>query len=148
MNKIEGVEKKFMKKNIPPFSVGDSLKVYVKVVEGDKSRLQAFEGTVIARKGTGTRESFTLRRISYGEGVERTFPLHSPFLEKVEVTRRGETRRAKLYYLRKKIGKKSKLKEKEEEIEEVSVGEESPQEESPLPPSGEAALEAEKPSTS
>ena len=137
MNKIELVEKKFLKKDLPLFSVGDTLKVYVKVAEGDKTRLQAFEGTVIARKGSGTRESFTLRRISFGEGVERSFPLHSPFLERIEVVKRGKTRRAKLYYLRKKVGKESKLEEKEEGV----IVEPSPE------PSGEAKIEAESPST-
>ena len=120
MNKIELVEKKYLKKNIPAFSVGDTLKVYVKVVEGDKSRLQAFEGVVIACKGKGIRESFTLRRISYGEGVERTFPLHSPFLERIEVVKHGKSRRAKLYYLRRKVGKRSKVEEREERLEETS----------------------------
>ena len=137
MNKIELVEKKFLKKDLPLFSVGDTLKVYVKVAEGDKTRLQAFEGTVITHKGSGTRESFTLRRISFGEGVERSFPLNSPFLEKIEVVKRGKTRRAKLYYLRKKVGKESKLEEKEEGI----TAEPSPE------PSGEAKVEAESPST-
>ena len=137
MNKIRLVEQKYLKKGLPSFSVGDTLKVYVKVVEGDKSRLQAFEGVVIACKGTGIRESFTLRRISFGEGVERTFPLHSPFLEKIEVVKRGKTRRAKLYYLRKKVGKGSKLEEKEE----GKMTEPSSE------PAGEAKVEAESPST-
>lgn len=137
MNKIQLVEKKFLKKTIPPFSPGDALKVYVKVVEGDKSRLQAFEGVVLARKGSGIRETFTLRRTSYGEGVERTFPLHSPFLEKIEVVKHGKTRRAKLYYLRKKIGKKSKLEEAKEEVVEETSSQEM----------GEAKVEAESPST-
>lgn len=136
MNKIHLVEKKFLKKGLPTFSAGDTLKVYVKVVEGDKSRLQAFEGVVIACKGSGIRETFTLRRISYGEGVERTFPLHSPFLERIELVRRGRTRRAKLYYLRKKVGKKSKLEEKEEG---------GLPEESPSQPTGEAEVEAKTP---
>ena len=136
MNKIRLIEQKYLRKGLPSFSVGDTLKIYVKVVEGDKSRLQAFEGVVIACKGSGVRESFTLRRISFGEGVERTFPLHSPFLEKIEVVKSGKTRRAKLYYLRKKVGKESKLEEKEE-------GEVTPSSEVP----GEAKVEAESPST-
>jgi len=136
MDKIRLVEQKYLKKGLPSFSVGDTLKVYVKVVEGDKSRLQAFEGVVIACKGSGVRESFTLRRISFGEGVERTFPLHSPFLEKIEVVKSGKTRRAKLYYLRKKVGKELKLEEKEE-------GEITPSSE----PAGETKVEAENPST-
>ncbi|MBI4437256.1 MAG: 50S ribosomal protein L19 [Candidatus Omnitrophica bacterium] len=121
MNKIQLSEVKHLKKEVPEFSVGDTLKIQVKIVEGDKTRLQAFEGLVISRKGVGIRESFTLRRISYGEGVERTFPLHSPFVEKIEVVKRGKAKRAKLYYLRKKIGKRSKIEEKEEaKIEETS----------------------------
>ncbi len=123
MNKIQLAESKFLKKEVPPFSVGDTLKVYVRVEEGDKSRLQAFEGTVISRRGAGTRETFTLRRISYGEGVERTFPLHSPFLGKIEVIRQGKVRRAKLYYLRKKIGKQTKVEEKGESPEQLSAEE-------------------------
>ena len=128
MNKIRLVEAKHLKKEIPEFSVGDTLKIQVKIVEGDKMRLQAFEGVVIARKGSGIQESFTLRRISYGEGVERTFPLHSPFVEKIEVLKRGKARRAKLYYLRKKIGKKTKIEEKEgkEERVEAKIEETSP----------------------
>ncbi len=136
MNKIELVEKKFLKKGVHPFSVGDTVKVYVKVAEGDKTRLQAFEGVVIVRKGSGIRESFTLRRISFGEGVERTFPIHSPFLEKIELVKRGKARRAKLYYLRQKVGKRSKLAEKKEAMEETSPE-----------PRGEAKVEAESPST-
>ena len=128
MNKIRLVEAKHLKKETPEFSVGDTLKIQVKIVEGDKMRLQAFEGVVIARKGSGIQESFTLRRISYGEGVERTFPLHSPFVEKIEVLKRGKARRAKLYYLRKKIGKKTKIEEKEgkEERVETKIEETSP----------------------
>jgi len=118
--KVQSVEKKFLKKNVPTFNVGDTLKVYVKVVEGEKSRLQAFEGVVIADKGSGIHQTFTLRRISYGEGVERVFPLHSPFLEKIEVVRRGKTRRGKLYYLRKRVGKRTKVEEKEEDTGEIT----------------------------
>ena len=115
MNKIQLVEQKYLKKEIPNFSVGDTVKVLVKIVEGEKSRLQAFEGQVIARRGSGTRESFTVRRISYGEGVERTFPLHARTVERVEVVRAGKARRAKLYYLRKKVGKESKIEERKAE---------------------------------
>jgi len=125
MNKIRLVEAKHLKKEVPEFSVGDTLKIQVKIVEGDKTRLQAFEGAVIARKGSGIQESFTLRRISYGEGVERTFPLHSPFVEEIEVLKRGKARRAKLYYLRKKVGKRTKIEEKEKE-EEAKIEETSP----------------------
>ena len=140
MNKIHLIEKRFLKKHVTSFSVGDTLKVYVKVVEGEKTRLQAFEGVVIADKGTGIQQSFTLRRISYGEGVERIFPLHSPFLEKIEVVKHGKTRRAKLYYLRKRIGKKTKLKEKGRGAEERRI-------EASSTLTGEAKVEAESPST-
>ena len=115
MNKLQQVEQKYLKKEVPKFSVGDTVKVLVKIAEGEKIRLQAFEGQVIARKGAGTRVSFTVRRISYGEGVERTFPLHATTVERVEVTRQGKTNRAKLYYLRKKVGKESKIEERKEE---------------------------------
>jgi len=99
-------------RSIPDFAVGDSVKVHVKIKEGDKERIQMYAGTVIARDGTGGTETFTVRRISYGEGVERIFPVYSPSLEKIEVERSGNPRRAKLYYLRKLTGKKTKIKEK------------------------------------
>ena len=123
MNKIQQVEQKYLKKEIPTFAVGDTVKVSVRIAEGEKGRLQAFEGQVIARKGSGTRESFTVRRISYGEGVERTFPLHATSVERVEVIRLGKAKRAKLYYLRKKVGKESKIEERKEEGLEGSAGE-------------------------
>jgi len=100
-----------LKSDIPPFSVGDRIRVNVKVVEGDKTRIQAFEGVVIARKHGGLSETFTVRRVTYGEGVERTFPLHSPIIDSIEVLSRGKVRRAKLYYLRSKSGKASRIKE-------------------------------------
>ncbi|MDD5504968.1 MAG: 50S ribosomal protein L19 [Candidatus Omnitrophica bacterium] len=112
MDKIKMVEEKYTKKGLTQFSVGDTLKVFVKIVEEDKQRLQAFEGIVIARKGSGTGETFTLRRVSYGEGLERTFPLHSPSIDKIELIKRGRSRRAKLYYLRSKVGKKTVIEEK------------------------------------
>jgi len=96
---------------IPDFNVGDTLRVEVEIVEGDRTRTQPFEGVVIARKGTASRETFTLRRIASGVGVERTFPLHSPRLASMKVVRRGKVRRAKLYYLRRKVGKKARVKE-------------------------------------
>lgn len=99
-------------RSIPDFAVGDSVKVHVKIKEGDKERIQTYSGTVIARDGTGGTETFTVRRISYGEGVERIFPVYSPSLDKIEVERSGKPRRAKLYYLRKLTGKKTKIKEK------------------------------------
>ena len=112
MNKIDAIELAQMKKNIPPFKPGDTVKVQVKIVEGDKSRIQAFQGVVIARQNGGIRESFTVRKISNGVGVERSFPLHSPTVEQIEVITRGQVRRAKLYYLRKLRGKAARIKEK------------------------------------
>ena len=111
---LDKIEKEQYRKEAAVFNVGDSVKVHTKVVEGDKERIQIFAGVVIGRRGHGLGESFTVRRISYGEGVERIFPLHSPRVDKVEVERRGNVRRAKLTYLRKRIGKGATLvKEKE-----------------------------------
>ncbi len=101
-----------LRSDIPAFRPGDSVKVHVKVVEGNRSRIQVFAGVVIARSGGGVSESFTVRKVSFGVGVERTFPLHSPIIDKIEVDRRGDVRRAKLYYLRELRGKKAKIKEK------------------------------------
>jgi large subunit ribosomal protein L19 len=100
-----------LKKKVPEFSPGDTIRVHMRVVEGGRERVQMFEGTVIARRGAGLEESFTVRRISHGIGVERIFPLHSPRVEKIEVVRRGRVRRAKLHYLRGKIGKETRIKE-------------------------------------
>lgn len=111
MNRISELEKGFMKKAVPDFNVGDTVKVSVKIKEGEKTRLQAFEGIVIAKKGSGVKESFAVRRISYGEGVERIFQLHSPLIDSISVVKKGRVRRAKLYYLRKKIGKGTKVEE-------------------------------------
>lgn len=104
-----------LKRNIAEFDVGDTVRVSVKVVEGDKERLQPFEGIVIARRGGGTRETFMVRKVSFGIGVERIFPLHSPIIDKIEVIKKGHVRRAKLYYLRGKKGKAAKVREKEKE---------------------------------
>ncbi|MBI1884162.1 MAG: 50S ribosomal protein L19 [Chlamydiae bacterium] len=112
MNYLEKLESENLRKNVPDFRIGDDLKVYYKIIEGEKERVQPFEGTLIARKGRGVSRTITLRKISFGEGVERTFPLLSPKVEKVEVTRHGNVRKAKLYYLRDKVGKKAKVKEK------------------------------------
>ncbi len=101
-----------LKTEVPAFNVGDNVKVYNKIKEGNKERVQLFEGTVIAKKGTGISETFTVRHVAYGVGVEKTFPIHSPCVEKVEVTRVGDVRRAKLYYLRDRVGKSAKVKEK------------------------------------
>jgi large subunit ribosomal protein L19 len=114
MHILDSVDAASLRDDIPAFRPGDTLKVNVKVVEGNRSRIQAFQGVVIARQGGGVRETFTVRKISFGVGVERTFPVHSPTLESVEVVTRGDVRRAKLYYLRKLRGKKAKIKEKRE----------------------------------
>ena len=112
MNIIEVLEQEQLRSDIPDFRAGDTVKVYVKVVEGSRERVQMFEGVVIARSGGGVRETFTVRRVSYGVGVERTFPLHSPRIEKIEVARRGIVRRAKLYYLRDLTGKAARIRER------------------------------------
>jgi large subunit ribosomal protein L19 len=112
MNILDSIDAASLRENIPDFRPGDTVKVNVKVVEGTRSRIQAFQGVVIARSGGGVRESFTVRKVSFGVGVERTFPLHSPSLDSIEVVTRGDVRRAKLYYLRQLRGKKAKIKEK------------------------------------
>ncbi|MGI5866585.1 MAG: 50S ribosomal protein L19 [Syntrophaceticus schinkii] len=106
------VEQDYIKKDVPPFRPGDTVRVHVKVVEGGRERTQVFEGTVIRRRGSGLGETFTVRRISYNVGVERTFPVHSPRLEKIEVIKRGRVRRARLYYLRKRVGKAARIRER------------------------------------
>ena len=108
---IKSIEEAQLKSDITPFSVGDTIKVYAKVKEGNRERTQVFEGTVIQRQNGSNRETFTVRKSSNGIGVEKTWPLHSPIVEKIEVTRRGKVRRAKLYYLRDRVGKKAKVKE-------------------------------------
>ena len=112
MNIIEALDKEQLRSDIPEFRAGDTVKVYVKVVEGTRERVQLFEGVVISRSGSGVREMFTVRRISYGVGVERTFPVHSPRLDKIVVARRGVVRRAKLYYLRNLTGKAARIRER------------------------------------
>lgn len=112
MNIVDIIEKENERKDIPQFVIGDTVKVFYTIKEGEKTRLQAFEGVVIARKNGSIRESFTVRRISYGVGVERTFPIHSPLIDHVEVTRKGKPRRAKLYYVRALTGKAAKIKER------------------------------------
>lgn len=112
MNLIDVIEKEQMKSDIPDFRPGDTVRVHVKVVEGNRERIQAFEGIVIRRRGSGLGETFTVRRVSYGVGVERTFPLHSPRIAKIEVIRRGRVRRARLYYLRQRKGKAARVKER------------------------------------
>ncbi len=112
MSDLTSVERPYLKEGLPDFRAGDSLKVHVRVVEGSKERVQIFQGVVIARRGGGTRESFTVRKISGSIGVERVFPLHSPTLAKIEVVRRGKVRRAKLYYLRELRGKAARIEER------------------------------------
>ena len=109
---IRSIENAQLRTDIPKFNIGDTVKVQVKVVEGNRERLQAFEGVVIARRNGSCRETFTVRRTSYGVGVERTFPLHSPRVDSITVTRKGKVRRAKLYYLRERFGKAAKVKER------------------------------------
>ena len=116
---IKAIEDEQLRKDAPHFRIGDSVRVSVKVDEGDKTRTQLFEGVVITKKGSGVRENFTVRRISFGEGVERNFPLHSPTVQKIEVVRTGKVRRAKLFYLRNQTGKKGRIEE-ERKREEVS----------------------------
>ena len=106
------VEATYLKKDMPPFNVGDTIDVLVKIVEEGKARAQTFEGIVIAKKGSSLGETFTIRKISYGEGVERVFPLHTPSIERILVIKKGDVKRAKLYYLKKKIGKETKVEEK------------------------------------
>ena len=111
-NIIQEIEREYLRTDIPEFRPGDTVRVHVKVVEGNRERIQAYEGVVIKRQGSGLNETFTVRRISYGVGVERTFPVHSPRLAKIEVVRRGAVRRAKLYYLRNLTGKAARIRER------------------------------------
>ena len=114
MDKIQAFVNEQIKTEVPAFNIGDSVKVYVRIVEGEKTRTQLFEGTVIAKHGGGISETFTVRRVSYGVGVEKTFPIHSPNVENIVVYRLGKVRRSKLYYLRDRVGKAAKVKEKVE----------------------------------
>ncbi|QCB93980.1 50S ribosomal protein L19 [Cellulomonas shaoxiangyii] len=116
MQTLDAIDAASLRTDVPDFRPGDTLKVNVKVVEGNRSRVQAFQGVVIARQGAGVRETFTVRKVSFGVGVERTFPVHSPSLDSVEVVTRGDVRRAKLYYLRALRGKKAKIKEKRQQV--------------------------------
>jgi len=119
MGIIEDIEKEQLRDDIPDFNPGDTVRLQIKISEGGKERLQPFEGTVIKRQGGGIRETFTVRKITHGIGVEKTFPVHSPKLASFEVIRKGDVNRAKLYYLRERTGKKSRIKEKREKREEV-----------------------------
>ena len=112
MNVLDAVDAASLRSDVPTFRSGDEIKIHVRVIEGNKSRIQVFQGLVIRRQGAGVRETFTIRKLSYGVGVERTFPVHTPVIEKYEMVRRGDVRRAKLYYLRELRGKASKIKER------------------------------------
>lgn len=112
MDIIRAIEQQQIKQDLPEFHVGDNVKVHYRIKEGNRERIQVFQGDVIRRQGASSRETFTVRKISFSVGVERTFPVHSPKIEKIEVVREGRVRRAKLYYLRKKVGKAAKIKEK------------------------------------
>ena len=112
MNPTDLIDQLSLREDVPAFGPGDTLKVHVRVVEGSRERVQVFQGAVIRRQGSGLRETFTVRKVSFGVGVERTFPLHSPIIAKIEVVSRGDVRRAKLYYMRDRIGKAAKVKEK------------------------------------
>ena len=111
MNPVDFIEKQQMRTDLPPFNPGDTVRVHFRITEGGKDRIQVFEGVVIGRSGAGARERFTVRKVSYGVGVERVFPLHSPRIQKIEVVRAGRVRRAKLFYLRKKLGKAARVAE-------------------------------------
>ena len=116
MNQLDQVESVYLRQGMPEFNPGDTIRVHVRVVEGDKHRIQVFQGVVIARKGGGIRETFTVRKVSGGVGVERVFPLHSPSIDRIEVVRRGRVRRAKLYYLRNLQGKAARIRERREDL--------------------------------
>ena len=117
MNVLDAVDAASLRKDIPQFRAGDELKIHVRVIEGSKSRIQVFQGIVMRRQGDGVRETFTIRKVSYGVGVERTFPVHTPVIEKIELVKKGDVRRAKLYYLRDLRGKAAKIREKRDGIE-------------------------------
>ena len=143
MHTLDSVDAASLRSDVPEFRPGDTLKVNVKVVEGTRSRVQAFQGVVIARQGSGVRETFTVRKISFGVGVERTFPVHSPSIESVEVVTRGDVRRAKLYYLRALRGKKAKIKEKRESTPKVPTTGAAPKED--VAPAVDPVLESNEP---
>jgi len=151
MNVLDALDAASLRKDIPQFRAGDELKIHVRVIEGNKSRLQVFQGIVIRRQGDGVRETFTIRKISYGVGVERTFPVHTPVIEKIELIKKGDVRRAKLYYLRDLRGKASKIKEKRDGIEGYGDGItstpvlETPVVESPVEANVEEVAEVETP---
>ena len=143
MNAIETIEQRQLRRGLPRFKAGDSVRVHFRVIEGTRSRVQVFEGIVIKRQGAGVRETFTVRKQSFGVGVERTFPLHSPKIERIEVVQIGDVSRAKLYYLREKVGKKARVRAKQQvaklsSADVVDAAEEAPEE---APEAEEAAVE-------
>ena len=140
MNILDVVDAASLRKDIPQFRAGDELKIHVRVIEGNKSRLQVFQGVVIRRQGDGVRETFTIRKVSYGVGVERTFPVHTPVIEKIELIQKGDVRRAKLYYLRDLRGKAAKIREKRDGI--VGYGDGILSTPEPAPVVEEIAVEA------
>ena len=142
MNILDAVDAVSLRKDIPQFRAGDELKIHVRVIEGNKSRLQVFQGIVIRRQGDGVRETFTIRKVSYGVGVERTFPVHTPVIEKIELVKKGEVRRAKLYYLRDLRGKAAKIREKRDGVEGYGDGILSTPEPVVVAPVVEAVVEA------
>lgn len=146
MNILDAVDAASLRKDIPQFRAGDELKISVRVIEGNKSRLQVFQGIVIRRQGDGVRETFTIRKVSYGVGVERTFPVHTPVIEKIELVKKGDVRRAKLYYLRDLRGKAAKIREKRDGVEGYGDGILSTPEPVVIPePVEEAVVEAAAP---
>ncbi len=145
MNILDVVDAASLRKDIPQFRAGDELKIHVRVIEGNKSRLQVFQGIVIRRQGDGVRETFTIRKVSYGVGVERTFPVHTPVIEKIELVTKGDVRRAKLYYLRDLRGKAAKIREKRDGIVGYGDGILSTPEAAPVVVAEEVAVVAEAP---
>ncbi len=142
MNRVSRIEDGLKKNQVPPFRVGDTVRVFVKVQEGEKTRTQIFEGTVIARKGGSIRETITVRKISFGVGVERVFPLHAPALEKIEVVQNGRVRRAKLYYLRGRTGKAAKIPERGFKSQKKSLKKPATEVNSPEPKAEDEAASA------
>jgi ribosomal protein L19 len=145
MNILDAVDAKSLRHDVPQFRAGDELKIHVRVIEGNKSRLQVFQGIVIRRQGDGVRETFTIRKVSYGVGVERTFPVHTPVIEKIELVTKGDVRRAKLYYLRDLRGKAAKIREKRDGIVGYGDGILSTPEAAPVVVAEEVAVVAEAP---
>jgi large subunit ribosomal protein L19 len=142
MNQLERVQRSLTKKSVPHFEIGDTVRVHVKVIEGEKERIQVYEGAVIARKGTLNTEMFTVRKVSYGVGVERIFPVHSPIVTKIDVVRQGKVRRAKLYYLRGKKGKFSRVEDREFVAENKVQAQQAARAEEPAEAAAESASPA------